>query len=157
MFFILYRQKGGLYVKEIKYLKYWFSIFLILIPLVVIFIIAFLNNQSAYFVSCAGLLALFLFVYYVCNKKITCKNGYTVWQAYFFYLKCEKAAITKKEIDNKEDTVKKLQDITKDYDFAKNFNKKDFLQLYLDGKSVYQNMDHNETGKILNKIIKKVG
>lgn len=123
-------------MKEIKNLKYLFCSFAILAALMVFFVKAFISNELIYFLVSAGLTDVFILFYSLVIKKITCEEGFTVVQDFFFYKRCKKAGIvdfSKKLDDNKQ---KSLDLILSDYACAQEFDASGLQYFYEVGSMV---------------------
>ncbi len=137
-------------MKELKYLKYFVSSFLFLAAFAICFLVAFVKNQLIYFLIAAVLVTLFLVIYSISTKKITTKDGYTLAQAYFFYIKCCKQGIYNASGILDSENLTRMQPIADACEYAKNLNARQLKRLYADGWAVAQYV-----GKIKRKYIKR--
>ncbi len=123
-------------MKELKYLKYYVASFLFLAAFAICFLIAFVKNQLNYFLVCAVLVTLFLVTFSVSTKKMTMKDGYTLIQAYDFFVKCKKNDVYNASGILDRNALSRIQPIVEACDYAKDLNEKQIKRLYSDGWEV---------------------
>lgn len=123
-------------MKEIKNLKYLFCSFVILAALMAVFVKAFISNELIYFLISAVLTVVFILFYSFVIKKITCEEGFTVVQAFFFYKRCKKAGIVDFSENLDDDKKKCLELILSDYACAQSFDVSELGRFYEVGNMV---------------------
>lgn len=127
-------QKKEKEKKDKNNLILFFLTFVLFLISVILFCFAFYYEQKIkiYFLT-ALVFTLFCISYYICNKKITCKDGYNMIQAYFFYKKYEK--VYGKDLSNKERS-KAIYELAQENDSFENLDENQTMNLYMVGKYV---------------------
>lgn len=122
---------------QMKYIKHWlFSFFILAIDFIIFMFCFYFERNLLLYIVCALVFAFFCVYYRWSNKKITCKDGYTLMQAYFFYKKCEKNKITTKPQKLNKEQADKILQLAKGYDYAEGFDLNKAKSLYHTGYHV---------------------
>lgn len=113
----------------------WYFSFFPLIVCSVLFVLYFIFDTSyLYYFSMIFTFSLFVVLYVFANRRITCKDGYTLVNAISFYKKCVKLNITK--ISNEDAFNYKLMDLATSFEYSLNLNLEQLHQLYSIGREL---------------------
>jgi hypothetical protein len=129
-------QGGGLILKN-KNLLLYLSSFLLLFIGFVLFVITKFSHREELYLSCSIIcIILFCIANRVTDKKIQCKDGYNLFQAYLFYKKCNRAGVKAKASKLKKNDLQIIADVAKKYDYCKNFTDEQLKELYRRGEEI---------------------
>jgi hypothetical protein len=96
----------------------------------------FSHSEAVYLAISTICLVLFCVTNRVADKKIRCKDGYNLFQAFLFYKKCNKKGVTTKANKLKKNDMQIISDIAKKYDYCKNFTDDQLKELYRCGEEI---------------------
>lgn len=130
-------------MKEIKNLKYLYCSIFVLAVLIIFFVKAFVSNELIYFLISAALIIIFILLYSITNKKITCEDKYTVVQAFFFYEKCKKAGVENFSGELSDAQKKSLDAVFAEHQYAKDFDNEKLQKLFDVGLAVREHFNGN--------------
>ena len=109
---------------NIRHLVLYFLTIALFFSIIIIFLVIFCFQQTnvVLYIICALLLVVCGASYYVVNKKVTCDDGYTFIQAYFFYKKCLKEGVNPEPSRIDSNDLKIICDMIKKYDYCEGFD-----------------------------------
>lgn len=117
--------------------RYFMSIaFLLLTFLMFILLFCFRQSDKNMYFICLAMLIIFCIFYSSSNKKILCEDGYNWIQAYFFYKKCRAKGVKSKPHRIRKTEVEMILEVTKEFDFCRNFDCDKAVKIYEVGYEV---------------------
>ena len=134
---------------EKKNVLVYLSSFILLLISFCMFIYAFSYvTVISHYVYSGLFLLLFCIVNKMTEKKIMCKDGYNLLQAYLFYEKCRKNGVRSSPQKLKKSDKVLIIELAKAYDYCKDFTDEQVVELYSQGRSVINSEEKTKKERI---------